>query len=117
MPGCWSASRPIGTGRRSRNWCAATGRSCSPPASGGWPTGTVSGRLARARDLLHSRLTRRGLAVTAAATAAVLAERAAPAALAETTCKAAVLIAAGKAAADVASPAVAGLTEGVLQAM
>jgi len=31
-----------------------------------WPVGTVKGRLSRARELLHSRLTRRGMALSAA---------------------------------------------------
>src|SRR5439155_1283725 len=45
-----------------------------------WPVGTVAGRLARAKDLLHRRLSRRGLALPAAALAALLAAEAARAA-------------------------------------
>src|SRR5262245_20421917 len=76
----------------------------------GVPEGTLSSRLAAARKLLASRLSRRGFALSAglAATAAV------PPALAGSTARVAVLVASGQL--DTAAPAVA-LMKGVLQTM
>ncbi len=85
----------------------------------GIPEGTVASRLARARDLLAKRLTRRGVTLSASGLAATLTVKASacvPDAVISTTIKAATLLAAGQAAGAVSAPVVA-LTEGVLRAM
>jgi len=89
----------------------------------GWPEGTVAGRLARARQRLAKRLSRRGVALTSSAVlAAVVGHNAASAAVpsvgVSSTIKAATLVAAGQglAAAGI-SPEVAAITEGVIKSM
>jgi hypothetical protein len=90
----------------------------------GWPVGTVSGRLSRARGLLAKRLARRGVATAGASLAALIgldqgsALADVPAALASNTMKAARLFANGQAGmAEVISTEVAALTREVLKAM
>jgi len=91
----------------------------------GWPVGTVKGRLSRARDLLRTRLSRRGVAVSSAALTAHLAgaelKASVPASLSHLTLNAALAVVAQGGAAITASSAVslpvASLTEGVVQTM
>ncbi len=78
----------------------------------GWPIGTVASRLARAKDVLRDRLTRRGVALPAAGLAAVFASTTAPAA---PLVRSALAIATGPV--NHVSPTVLFLTHGVLSAM
>src|SRR5262249_11744909 len=91
----------------------------------GCPIGTVRSRLARARELLRRRLTRRGLApvaglvaaglVPASASATVIA--AVPHPLASATVKAAAHLVAGRAVSDATSATVAALVRSFLRSM
>ena len=87
----------------------------------GCPKGTILSRLSRAREHLHLRLTRRGLALSTAVLATVVSAKA-PAVevsgiLVATTVKVALSSAASQAAAGLVSARVAALAEGVVRAM
>jgi RNA polymerase sigma factor (sigma-70 family) len=99
--------------------CCLEGRTRDEAAQQlGWSAGAVKGMLERGRELLRSRLARRGVTLSALALAGLLSEKAlsaaVPAALGESTIKAALLFAAGKA---VPAGGAAALAEGVLRAM
>lgn len=85
-----------------------------------WAKGTVATRLLRARELLRTRLVRRGLTLSAGAFATVLAEQttsaAVPALLVAATRKAAVAFAVGETAGTVSSQVIT-FTEGALRTM
>jgi RNA polymerase sigma factor (sigma-70 family) len=88
----------------------------------GWPQGTLAGRLARGRKLLARRLSQRGVVLSGAALAIVLAENVAlatlPTSLVSATVQAASALAVGKTViASGVSVNVVALTEGVLKAM
>jgi RNA polymerase sigma factor (sigma-70 family) len=83
----------------------------------GWPLGTVGGRLARARELLRARLTRRGVTLAGGGVATLLVEQAkaaVPAGWVDSTVEAAARIAAGRAAGAMAALS---LAERVLRTM
>jgi RNA polymerase sigma factor (sigma-70 family) len=85
------------------------------------PEGTLSSRLRTAREMLARGLAHHHPALSGAALAALLSQRAAPtcvpAELVSATVKAAPLFAAGQTAASLVTAQVAALTEGVLKAM
>jgi RNA polymerase sigma factor (sigma-70 family) len=89
----------------------------------GWTSGSVKGRLERARARLHVRLKRRGLALTTALGAVEMARAAtaatpSPIAVAGQTARFALAFVAGRSAVnDVLSPVAVALAEGALKAM
>jgi RNA polymerase sigma factor (sigma-70 family) len=96
--------------------CYLEGRSTADAAQQlQWPVGTLKVRLMRGRELLRSRFARRGIALSAVAITAALADDealAAPAAIVNSTIKAALRFATGQGTGTAVT-----LTEGVLKTM
>ena len=80
--------------------CYLEGRTVTEAAAQlGWPSGTVAGRLARAKETLRSRLTRRGLTLSASLLGSALSQSApaaVPAGLLTATIRSAAIVAAGQ---------------------
>jgi RNA polymerase sigma factor (sigma-70 family) len=87
----------------------------------GWPVGTLSARLSRARRILASRLSRRGFTLSAGSLAVLTSWRAAspsvPTSLINSTVKVAVVSAISPLEQGLVAAEVAALTKGVLRAM
>jgi RNA polymerase sigma factor (sigma-70 family) len=86
----------------------------------GWPEGSISRRLSRAREILRSRLARRGLAMSVALIAAVFARPATASVSTEllsATTRAATLAAQGVELNEIVSPTAAKLVEDVVAGM
>ncbi len=102
--------------------CELEGRSHGEAAEHlGWPIGTVSGRLSRAKAMLAKRLTRQGVAIATGSAAMLVGEDLARASVSNpliaSTVHAASLVADGQTIAGVVSPHAAALTREVINSM